>query len=67
MNDVFMKPTDMQNINVDKAVQLKLKSRNAALFGIPESGTVPDLKVVRCLLSMPSDDNNFEPITPTAI
>uniref|UniRef100_A0A915L9B8 Uncharacterized protein n=1 Tax=Romanomermis culicivorax TaxID=13658 RepID=A0A915L9B8_ROMCU len=48
---------------VDEAAELKLKSRNAMLFGIPENGTVPDLEVVHSLLSTPSDDNNFEPIT----
>uniref|UniRef100_A0A915KE61 Uncharacterized protein n=1 Tax=Romanomermis culicivorax TaxID=13658 RepID=A0A915KE61_ROMCU len=69
MNDVFTRLTDVQNINelVNEAVQLKLKGRNAVLFSVLEGNTVPDLEVVRSLLLMPFNNNNFEPVTPMDI
>uniref|UniRef100_A0A915K7R9 Uncharacterized protein n=1 Tax=Romanomermis culicivorax TaxID=13658 RepID=A0A915K7R9_ROMCU len=68
-NDVFTKPMDTQNINelVDEAVEMKLESRNTVLFGVPEGSTTPNLEVVHGLLSMLSDEHNFELITPTDI
>lgn len=51
---------------VEEAVELKLKSRNAVLFGVPESDKDDDLDVVRSFLSMPAGDD-IERVKPSDV
>ena len=64
----FFKPTYKPfEQAVEEAMELKLKSRNAVLFGVPEKDGQNDLEVVRGFLATPIDDDNVERITPSDI
>lgn len=56
---VFQTPTKPFNVAVQEAVELKLKSHNAVLFGVPETGD-DDLKTVRDLLTIPAAVNDAQ-------
>lgn len=54
------------NEAVEEAMELKLKSRNAVLFGVPESSRDDDLDSVRRLLSTPTDQG-VEQVKPSDV